>query len=265
MQSTNRPPRDGSSSASISDDQHGFVERGPWLRSRTPRARARRRRCTDRAACLATKRSWFQTSSVSIWPKTSTSPRHAGRLAQPRMDHDAPLRVDLRGLAEVVDAVEELAAGPDAWRARGELFFERQPDRHRVDADVLPRQARHEQLRAVLLLDERTEGVRDLEPPFVINFGGVVAPKHDCLLHFAPQKSTAIVEKRPPLCQPQNQEPSELTLNFRPAKQRANRRRVACYDVQICSAKTHPAGAPTPPMRRSRSRGPPSHTCSEPA
>jgi hypothetical protein len=43
--------------------------------------------------------------------------------------------------------------------------------------------------------DETAEGVRDLEPAFVINFGGVVAPEHVCLLHFAPQISTAIVEK----------------------------------------------------------------------
>jgi hypothetical protein len=35
--------------------------------------------------------------------------------------------------------------------------------------------------------DERTESVRDLEPPFVINLGGVVAPEHGCLLHFAPK------------------------------------------------------------------------------
>jgi hypothetical protein len=46
----------------------------------------------------------------------------------------------------------------------------------------------------VRLFDERTESVRDFEPPLVINFGGVIAPEHDCLLHFAPQKTTAIVE-----------------------------------------------------------------------
>jgi hypothetical protein len=48
------------------------------------------------------------------------------------------------------------------------------------------------------LFDERAESVRDLEPPFVINFGGVVAPEHDYLLHFAPHWSTAIVEAAPP-------------------------------------------------------------------
>jgi hypothetical protein len=47
----------------------------------------------------------------------------------------------------------------------------------------------------VLPLDEATEGVRDLEPAFVIYLGGVIAPKHGILLHIGPQKSTAIVEK----------------------------------------------------------------------
>jgi hypothetical protein len=47
----------------------------------------------------------------------------------------------------------------------------------------------------VLVLDEGTEGVRDLEPPLVIDLGGVVAPEHVYLLHFAPLISTAMVEK----------------------------------------------------------------------
>ena len=82
-------------------------------------------------------------------------------------------------------------------RARdpGQLLFVGHPDGQWIDADVLPRQARHEQLSSVGLLNEGTEGVRNLEPTLVIDFGGVVAPEHDCLLHFAPQKSTAIVEK----------------------------------------------------------------------
>jgi hypothetical protein len=50
----------------------------------------------------------------------------------------------------------------------------------------------------MLFFDQGAEGVRDLEPSFVIDFGGVIAPKHGRLLHFAPQKSTAIVENDPP-------------------------------------------------------------------
>jgi hypothetical protein len=83
-------------------------------------------------------------------------------------------------------------------RGRGarEALLEREPDGHGIDADRLPRQARHEQLGPVRLLDEGTKSVRDLEPTLIIDFGGVVAPEHVCLLHFAPQKSTAMVRGR---------------------------------------------------------------------
>jgi hypothetical protein len=47
----------------------------------------------------------------------------------------------------------------------------------------------------VLPFHEGSKGVRDLEAALLINFGGVVATKHVSLLHFAPQISTAIVEK----------------------------------------------------------------------
>jgi hypothetical protein len=47
----------------------------------------------------------------------------------------------------------------------------------------------------MLFLNEGTECVRDLEPPFVIDFGGVITPEHVFLLHFAPLNSTAMVEK----------------------------------------------------------------------
>ena len=70
------------------------------------------------------------------------------------MDHHASLGVDLRRLAVVVDPVEILQAGGMRGRDLREPFLEGQPDGHRVDADGLPRQARHEQLRAVLFLDQ---------------------------------------------------------------------------------------------------------------
>src|SRR5262249_41408724 len=95
---------------------------------------------------------------------------------------------------EVVDAIEEPdTCGMGGWDA-GEFFFEREPDRHRIHPDVLPRQTRHEQLSSMRSLDEGTESVRDLEPPLLIDFGGEVAPEHARLLHFGPQKSTAILE-----------------------------------------------------------------------
>src|SRR5215472_9589067 len=107
------------------------------------------------------------------------------------MNQNASLRINLRGLAEVVDAIEELDAGRKRGGRARELFFEREPHRHGVEAYGLPRQARHEQLGAVCFLDERAKSVRDLEPPFVIDFGSVIAPEHVRLLHFAPQKTTA--------------------------------------------------------------------------
>ncbi len=122
---------------------------------------------------------------------------HPRRFAQPRMDDHAPLRVERRRLTEVVDAVEELQACGMRGGHPSHLFFQAHPDRHGVNADVLPREARHEHVGSVLPLDEAPERIRDLEPPLVIDLGGIVAPEHDYLLHFAPQKSTAIVENRP--------------------------------------------------------------------
>jgi hypothetical protein len=49
----------------------------------------------------------------------------------------------------------------------------------------------------MLFLDQGAKGVRDLEPSLIIDSGGVIAPKHGRLLHFVPQKSTAIVENAP--------------------------------------------------------------------
>src|SRR6185369_3113263 len=99
------------------------------------------------------------------------------------MDKDASLLVEFRRLTEIVDAIEELQSGGMRGGNSAEFFFVGEPDRHRVNADVLPRNARHEQLLPMSPLDETSEGVRDLEPALVINFGGVVAPEHDCLLH----------------------------------------------------------------------------------
>ncbi len=111
------------------------------------------------------------------------------------MQDHAALVVERSGLAEVIDPVEELRSGRMSGGDLGHFFLNCHPHRHRVNADGLPRQARHEHIRPVLVFNEGTEGVRDLEPPFVINFGGVIAPEHVFLLHFAPLISTAMVEK----------------------------------------------------------------------
>src|SRR6185312_7936097 len=78
-------------------------------------------------------------------------------------------------------------------RHRRELFFELEPDRHRINADVLAGEAGQEDLTAVLLFDKTAKGVRNLEPPLVINAGGGTTPEHETLLHSDPQKSTTIV------------------------------------------------------------------------
>jgi hypothetical protein len=41
----------------------------------------------------------------------------------------------------------------------------------------------------VLIHHERPEGVRDFQPPFVVDLGRIVSPKHE-LLHIAPHRST---------------------------------------------------------------------------
>ena len=71
-------------------------------------------------------------------------------------------------------------------RNLAELALDLDPDGHRVDANRLAAEARDEQVTAVLGLDEGPERVGNLEPPLVIDFGGVVSPKHSLLLHFAP-------------------------------------------------------------------------------
>src|ERR1043166_3519282 len=78
-------------------------------------------------------------------------------------------------------------------RHRGKLFFALEPHGHRVNADVLAREAGQEDLPAVFLFDKTAKGVRNLEPPLVIDAGGGTTPEHETLLHSDPQKSTTIV------------------------------------------------------------------------
>src|SRR5262245_40734819 len=81
-------------------------------------------------------------------------------------------------------------------RHLAELFFELDPDRHWIHANVLAGDARQEDLAPVLRLEVRTEDVRQLESALVIDFGDLVPSKHETprpLLHFFPQKSTDIV------------------------------------------------------------------------
>ena len=62
-----------------------------------------------------------------------------------------------------------------------ELLLDLQPHRHRIDADVFAGQAGEEQLTAVLAFEQGAEGVRNLEPPLVIDASRRIAPKHATL------------------------------------------------------------------------------------
>src|SRR6187549_2739085 len=53
--------------------------------------------------------------------------------------------------------------------------------------------SREEQFAPVLVLHQRLEGRRDLQPPLFVNACGRVPSKHATLLHFWPQFSTKIV------------------------------------------------------------------------
>src|SRR5262249_18550071 len=97
---------------------------------------------------------------------------HRRRLAEADGDADAPLRVELSGLAEVADAIEEAEPGRMCHRHLPQLFLEVEPDWHRLDPDVLAREARQEELAAVLRLEERSESVRHLESSLVIDTCG---------------------------------------------------------------------------------------------
>ena len=89
-----------------------------------------------------------------------------------------PCVSNLGGLAEIVHAIEILEAGRyGSWGFVESFSWMGHPDGHGVDAGGhSPVQARHEQLSSGGLLDKGTEGVRDLEPPLVINSGGVDCP-----------------------------------------------------------------------------------------
>ena len=111
VQSTKRPPRAGSSSVERLGDA-GRVRACAVHRQIPNSDSARASSSVYGSRCsFATKRSWFQTSSVVDLAEDIDVAGHPGRVAQPRMDHDASLRVDFSGLAEVVDAVEKLEPG----------------------------------------------------------------------------------------------------------------------------------------------------------
>src|SRR5947209_11192650 len=103
---------------------------------------------------------------------------HARALAQELRQHHAPLLVHRHRLAEEVHAVQEALLGGIGGGHLGQAALDLEPHRHRVEAHVLARDAGDEELRAVLLLDEHTEPVGDLESPLVVDARRMVAPQH---------------------------------------------------------------------------------------
>src|SRR5438128_7797602 len=132
---------------------------------------------------------------------------HRRRFAEPRRNEHTALRVELGPLTVVIHAIEKSQAG---WMRRGhlsELLFDVGPDWHRIDPDVLARQARQKHVAAVFALQERTEYVRNLESPFVIDAGDLMPSKHETpspSAHFCPQNSTENTRGGSGGCQPQN-------------------------------------------------------------
>ena len=117
---------------------------------------------------------------------------HRRGLAQADRNEHAALHVEFADLPVVVHAIEE--AQPrrmGRWASRSSFCSSSEPHGHRVDADVLARQTRHEQFPAVLAFEQEPEGRRHLEPPLVIDSRRRVAPEHATLLHFCPEISTA--------------------------------------------------------------------------
>ena len=88
--------------------------------------------------------------------------RHQGALSQARLNQHAPLRIQFGHLSVEIHAIQE----PPPRRVRGghlrESTLDVEPDRHRINLYRMARQARHEEFRAVILLDGSTKPIRNL-------------------------------------------------------------------------------------------------------
>ena len=125
---------------------------------------------------------------------------HRRGVTQANRDDDAALRVELGGLSEVVHAIQIAQPRWMRRRHRAELLFDLEPDRQRIDADVLASKTCQEQFAAVLALEQSAKSIGDLESPFVIDASRRVAPKHTkplLSLHFFPQNSTQMLRDPP--------------------------------------------------------------------
>src|SRR6188472_3654301 len=79
-----------------------------------------------------------------------------------------------------------------------ELPLDFQPDRHRVNADRVSREAGDEHVRPVAVVKRPTKNRGDLEPALLVDPSRSAASEA-LLLHLCPQMSTEIVRRTPPL------------------------------------------------------------------
>ena len=85
--------------------------------------------------------------------------------------------VERGGLAVIADTVEKLRPGRIVVGDLFQLPFEFEPGGHRVNPDTLARHARHEDVGAMLVLDDRAKRRGDFEPALVVDPGRSTAPK----------------------------------------------------------------------------------------
>src|SRR6185295_6690347 len=110
--------------------------------------------------------------------------RHGRALAQELRQHDAPLLVHRHRLAEEVHPVEEALLRRIGGRNFGQTALDLEPHRHRIDAHVFAGDAGDEELGSVLLLDEHTKPVGDLESPLLVDARRMVSSQHAQKLAF---------------------------------------------------------------------------------
>src|SRR5262249_15534293 len=91
--------------------------------------------------------------------------RQLRRVAKNLRDEHAALAVERAALSEVVDALEKLPLRAMDRRQCRELFFERLPDRKRIEKNLAAVERRDEQLRPEGLFDLLPEEGRHLQAP----------------------------------------------------------------------------------------------------
>ena len=82
-----------------------------------------------------------------------------------------PATVEFTGLAVIVDAVKKLQPSWVVFRDVRKLALDLEPRRHRVNADTIPRQTRDEDVRPLLVMDDRAKDRWHFKPALVVDPG----------------------------------------------------------------------------------------------